>query len=213
MPYSRKIIYLIRCIFLLGISLFFQQASLYAQVLSNNGAVSVGANSVLKTKDIVNTAGTISNADTIILTGTYLNAATTNGNGIFHIGGDWTNNTGTLTLGTSTFIFDGPANQVITRTGGETFYNFTINNAGTPNTVTLGSALTVNGTATFSNGQLVSAYDINFNGTTIGGSGTINASAGTVTYSSTATNIIPGHIIILSLQALQPKHFMGILLF
>ena len=190
--------------------LFFQKQPLHAQVLSNNGAaISVGANSVLKTKDIVNTAGTISNADTVILSGTYLNGATTNGNGIFHIGGDWTNNTGTLTLGTSTFIFDGPANQLITRTGGETFYNFTINNAGTPNTITLGSALTVNGSATFSNGQLVSAYDINFNGTTIGGTGNISASAGTVTYSSTATNIIPGTYFNLTLTGASTKTLYG----
>ena len=97
------------------------------------------------------------------------------------------------TTGTNLFLLQ----QIILLTGQQHRYtgtylpatvnNFTINNA---NGVTNSQALTVNGIYS-SNGQFSSAFDITFNGPTNCG-GTINASAGTVTYANANPNVITG---------------------
>ena len=97
--------------------------------------------------------------------------------------------TGGQSLSTSAnYTFDGAAAQNTGANLPSTVNNFTINNT---NGVTLSShSLTVNGTYN-SNGQFSSAFDITFNGPTNCG-GTINASAGTVTYNYATPNVITG---------------------
>ncbi len=102
-----------------------------AQVISNSGAaVSVTPGIVVNSKDIENNAGSLGNNGTINLTGNFKSTATTNGNGTFTIGGNWTNTGGIFIPGISTVIFNGTANQLITRAGGENFFNLSISNTG-----------------------------------------------------------------------------------
>ena len=94
----------------------------------------------------------------------------------------------TRTLSTlANYTFDGAAAQNTGSYLPATVNNFTINNT---NGVTLSQALTVNGTYT-SDGQFSSAYNITYNGPTNCG-GSINASAGTVTYANVNPNVIAG---------------------
>ncbi len=111
--------------------LLFQSNTLKAQVLNNNGAViSVTAGVVLQGDTLENTAtGNIKNNGTIGLRGHYINVGTTEGNGIYNIQGNWTN-TGTFNADASTVNFIGSNNQIITSTGGELFFDLTINNSG-----------------------------------------------------------------------------------
>ena len=96
--------------------------------------------------------------------------------------------TSTRTLSTlANYTFDGAAAQNTGSYLPATVNNFTINNI---NGVALSQALTVNGTYT-SNGQFSSAFNITFNGPTNCG-GSINASAGTVTYANANPNVIAG---------------------
>jgi len=99
-----------------------------SQVITNNGAsVSLANGIVVSSKDVVNTAGFLINNGVLNLSGSFTNTATTNGgNGIFRIGINWTNTGGIFNPGTSTVIFNGSVNQMIIRTGGETFYNLSL---------------------------------------------------------------------------------------
>ena len=130
------------------------------QVISNTGAaVSVTSGIVVNSKDIENTAGTLGNNGTINLTGNYTSTATTNGNGTFTIGGNWTNSGGIFIPGISTVIFNGTANQLITRAGGENFFNLSISNTGTgpANVVSISNNITVAGTLSMSTGNVDAA--------------------------------------------------------
>jgi fibronectin-binding autotransporter adhesin len=71
------------------------------------------------------------------------------------LGGNWINNVGTagFTCGTGTTTFNGSAAQQMTNTGGETFFNLTINN--TSGNVTLNHAATVSGTLNFITGKII----------------------------------------------------------
>jgi hypothetical protein len=62
----------------------------------------------------------------------------------FYVAGNWTDN-GTFAPSTGTINFDGTAAQSITKSGGETFYNLSVNN--TAATVSAGSNITVGSTA------------------------------------------------------------------
>ena len=101
-----------------------------AQVISNNGAVmSVSSGAVVShASDVNNTSGTISNDGSITATGNYINGATTSGNGIYNIGGNWTNN-GTFTAGTGSVILNGAVPQTIGGSITSAFYNLFVNNA------------------------------------------------------------------------------------
>lgn len=127
---------------------FFPHNSSFAQVISNNGAaITVSSGIIVTAKDASNISGAVlSNAGTINLSGNYTSTAYTNGPGTFRIGGDWTNTGGSLS-GINTVVFNGFENQLITRIGGETFYNLSIENSGAPasRTVTLSNLVTVTG--------------------------------------------------------------------
>jgi hypothetical protein len=117
-----------------------------------------------------------------------------NGN-ILNLNNSTTLSGGTITgSATSSLSISGtntPAMSLPQISGG--LLNFTLNKTGTGNSVTLGGDLTVAGAATFTSGQLNSAYNIDFNGTTVCGAGSVNASLGTVTYNSAvAQNLIAG---------------------
>jgi gliding motility-associated-like protein len=128
-----------------------------AQVINNDGAqVNVTSGAFVTSKDAENNSGgTVLNNGSIILSGDYSNNATTGGNGIFTIEGNWTN-TSVFVPGSSTVIFNGSDNQLITKTGGETFYNLSVSNSGAPSLkyVTLPNDVSVLGTLTMSLGNI-----------------------------------------------------------
>jgi gliding motility-associated-like protein len=129
--------------------------NIFAQVISNNGAVISVAGAVVNSKDAVNNSGTISNSGTINLSGDYISTAATNGNGTFRIGRNWTN-TGGLLSGSTTVIFNGSGSQVITRSGGEAFYNLSVDNSGALSSlsVALSNNVSVAGTLSMSLGNI-----------------------------------------------------------
>ena len=137
--------------------LFVQSNTLIAQVLNNNdAAISVSNGTVIQGGTLENTAGLITNNGTIGLSGHYINAATTGGNGIYNIAGNWIN-TNVFNPGTSTVNFMGNNNQSITSTGGEIFNNLTISNSGTSatNRINLSNNVNVSGTLSISQGNVV----------------------------------------------------------
>jgi gliding motility-associated-like protein len=130
-----------------------QQAS--GQVINNNGAVfNVTSGTYVNSQDAINTAGTLSNGGIFTLTGNFTNTATTNGNGIYRLGGNWLNNGGVFLPGTSTVYFNGSVNQTITNPAGETFFNLYLSNSGAAGSNLLGllNNVTVQGTLTMSTG-------------------------------------------------------------
>lgn len=145
--------YIKRLIVLCIAVILFIPGTLFSQVISNNGAaVSVTSGAAVTSKDALNNSGgTISNGGTINLSGDYTNSSSTLGNGTFRIGRNWTNS-GTFYIDTylnaSTVIFNGADNQSIIRTGGETFYNLSIENSGAQllKTISLPNDVTIMGT-------------------------------------------------------------------
>jgi len=133
------------------------QTNSFSQVITNTGAVvSVRGGTVIDARDILNNAGSLSNSGTINLSGNYSNTGLTSGStGTFRLGGNWTNN-GVFAWGTSTVIFNGSANQVITRPGGETFNNLAVENSGITggNTIGLSHNVTVMNTLSISRGNI-----------------------------------------------------------
>ncbi len=130
---------------------------LFSQVITNEGAViNVIPGTVVGSGDAVNNSGTLSNNGTINLSGNYTSTATTTGNGLYTLGGSWTNTGGIFIPGSSTVIFNGADNQSIIRSGGETFYNLTVENSGAPALKSLGISNNVNvlGTLTMSVGNI-----------------------------------------------------------
>jgi len=130
---------------------------LFSQVITNQGAViNVIPGTVVSSADAVNNAGTLSNYGTINLSRHYTSTATTRGDGLFTLGGSWTNTGGIFIPGSSTVIFNGANDQDIVRTGGETFYNLTVENSGAPAFRRLGilNNVRVLGTLTMSLGNI-----------------------------------------------------------
>ncbi len=121
------------------------------------------------------------NAGTGIITANDDGLSSTPGLGSIQVNGSITLNSG------ADYTYNGSNAQVTGDALPVTIRNFTINNA---NGVTNSQALTITGSYS-SNGQFSSASDITFNGTTVCG-GSIYATAGTITYSNTALNIIAG---------------------
>ncbi len=100
------------------------------------------------------------------------------------LGGNW-NNTGTFAPGTGTVIFNGSGTQTISRTGGETFNNLTINKSS--GTASLSTDATVNSAFSISSGTFaVNNQAFTLNGS-VSSSGTLTAnSSSTVNYSQTS---------------------------
>lgn len=160
--------------------LAFQGKAVWAQVVSNNGAVvSLTSGAVVVAKDVENTTGTLSNAGTITLSGSYSNAGTTEGSGTYDIGGNLTISAGTFDLGTGTAnrasaggvlsLSTGAVLKLGGSSGGVTGSNFPNNYA----TVTLDGTVEFNG----SGAQTVPAF--NYYNLTLSNSGTKTFSAGT----------------------------------
>lgn len=95
----------------------------------------------------------------------------------FTIGGNWSNS-GTFTPGTGTVTFNGTGTQTITKSGGETFYNFTVNKSS--GTIVFAN----NGTITNAYTQTAGNINVGSNTLTLGTStaavGTLNYTAGTI---------------------------------
>jgi hypothetical protein len=110
------------------------------------------------------------------------------GNKAITIGGNWTDN-GTFNSGTGTVTFNGVA-QTITKTGGETFYNFTTSGSGIKS---LGAGVSVNGNVSIGVGTTFDVTASNF-GVSVKGNwidaGTFNCRTGTITFSGTGTQTI-----------------------
>ncbi len=66
-----------------------------------------------------------------------------------NVGGNWTNN-GSFTPGTATVTFNGTGAQSISKTGGETFYNLTVDKSS--NTLSLNNDVTVSNALALTNG-------------------------------------------------------------
>lgn len=121
---------------------FFFTSPCFSQVLSNNGsAINISSGTIVKSSSFSNSSGTIINAGTITLTSDYSNSATTNGNGNYNVGGNWSNS-GTFTAGTSTVTFNGAGAQTI---GATTFSNVAFSGG---NTKTLTGNINVTGNLT-----------------------------------------------------------------
>jgi gliding motility-associated-like protein len=134
---------------------FFSVLDTGAQVITNNGAaMNISAGTYVNTQDATNTAGTLTNTGIFTLTGNITNTANLNGNGIYRLGGNWLNNGGVFTAGTSTVYFLGTANQTIVNPAGETFFNLYLSNTGASGSNFLGLSNNVDvlGTLTLSNG-------------------------------------------------------------
>ncbi|MBC7862033.1 MAG: T9SS type A sorting domain-containing protein, partial [Bacteroidia bacterium] len=108
------------------------------------------------------------------------------------LAGNWTNNGGTFTPGTSTTTFNGAAAQTIFKSGGETFNNLLFSGA---NTVSLLSAVTANGTFTINSTSTFDVSASNFQ-VTIGGNYTNNgiftSQSGTVLLNGAVLQTIGG---------------------
>ena len=137
--------------------LFMLPGSLFAQVISNTGSV-VNVNAAVVTgKDFEISSGDLKNDGVVNLSGNFINTGTSYGDGTFRIGGNWTINPGgSFTHGIGTVVFNGLANQLITRPGGETFYNLSITNSGVSpvNYVGLSNDVTVTHTLTMNLGNV-----------------------------------------------------------
>ncbi|MFH0843004.1 MAG: gliding motility-associated C-terminal domain-containing protein [Bacteroidota bacterium] len=122
-----------RLLFLFSVSLICSSNILFSQILNNAGVHITTAPGVFVTSgDLYNNLpGNLVNDGTITLFGDFTSTTTTSGNGTFTLMGNWTNTGGTFSPGPlNTVIFDGLADQAVTRAGGENFRNFTIRNTG-----------------------------------------------------------------------------------
>jgi gliding motility-associated-like protein len=155
----RKISTFIKSVIILCSAFIFLNVSpARAQVITNQGAaITIVPGTVVGSGDAFNNpGGLISNDGEINLKGNYTSTATTNGNGFYRLGGNWTNTGGLFIPGTSTVVFNGSDNQLITRIGGESFFNMSVLNTGAPSlkSVRLADNATVLGTLWFSAGNV-----------------------------------------------------------
>ncbi len=164
-------------------------------------------------------AGTVTYASNglIVINGTYSNLTiaqnavmcgdvTVNGtlaftNGVLDLNGHTLTLNGSTSLAAGTIKGGSTSNIIISSSNNSGMLlpqisgglnNLTINKTGTTNTVTLSNALNIAGNATLSNGVLITAYNINFNGTTTCGSGSINATTDTATFNN-VSYVFPGN--------------------
>ncbi|MBI2269612.1 MAG: T9SS type A sorting domain-containing protein [Bacteroidetes bacterium] len=105
-------------------------------------------------------------------------AGALNANGFnFTVGGHWTNS-GTFTPGTGTVTFNGSGTQNITKIGGETFYNLSINKSG--GTLTLINDVTATNSLTQTAGNIDCGSNTLTLGTSIVSAGSMSYSTGTI---------------------------------
>jgi len=124
---------ILRIAFLFLTVLIFFSGKLISQVISiKDASVNVISGTFLISGGADNNTGRLLNDGNINLTGSYTSTGITGGNGTYTLGGSWTNTGGTFIPGSSTVIFNGMDDQLITRTDGETFFNLTVKNAGAP---------------------------------------------------------------------------------
>jgi gliding motility-associated-like protein len=129
-----------------------------AQVITNeSAAIYLTPGIVVGSKDLINNGvGDLGNNGTINLSRDFTSVANTWGDGLYRIGGNWTNNCISFVPGSSTVVFNGAANQSIIRSGGETFHSLSISNTGIAptNRVNISNDVTVAGTLSMSTGNV-----------------------------------------------------------
>jgi gliding motility-associated-like protein len=173
-----------RALFLCLAILIFIAEGLEAQVINNTGSAISVAGAVVNTKDLENNAGTVGNNGTINLNGYLLNYGSVNGSGLYNLKGDW-NDYGSFNAGNSTVTLYGTSNQTIrTNSLGESFWNLTIDNAGSVITqISLpGGLLGVQKDLTITAGTLT--LDPTTSYLNIGGKATVN---GVINYNGSTT--------------------------
>ncbi|HEX2920287.1 MAG TPA: gliding motility-associated C-terminal domain-containing protein [Bacteroidales bacterium] len=134
-----------------------------SQVISNKGAfIKIHNDVFVISKDAINTTGSIINNGNLNLFGNYTSTANTLGNGFYRLGGNWTNTGGIFTPGSSTVIFNGTSLQLISKTGGEIFNNFSLVNTGADpsNRVILNDNVEVGGTLTMTSGNILTGSSV-----------------------------------------------------
>jgi gliding motility-associated-like protein len=150
--------FILKTIVLCGALMIIGSGILLSQVITNEGAaINILSGTVVGSKDANNySGGLFTNSGEFNLSGSYTSTANTNGNGFFRIGSNWTNTGGIFVPGSSTVIFNGSDNQLITRTGGESFFNLSVFNTGAPLLKSVGLSNNVNvlGTLTMSAGNV-----------------------------------------------------------
>ena len=112
--------------------------------------------SVISSKDFFNASnGHLSNFGTLNLSGNFSNFATSRGNGLYRLDGNWLN-TGFFHRDFSTVLLKGSGNQTITSVGGATFFNLSINNSGAPSSyrIIMDDDVTVTDTLSIANGNI-----------------------------------------------------------
>jgi gliding motility-associated-like protein len=116
---------------LMAVAALMLSPDLCGQVISNSGAVvNVNQGVAVTSMDLLNiSSGSILNNGSLVLSRNFTNTGTSSGDGFYGLGGNWTNN-GVFNPGLSTVVFEGITDQLITRPGGETFYNLGILNTG-----------------------------------------------------------------------------------
>jgi hypothetical protein len=142
-----------------------------AQVISTNGSIHITntAGTVIVADSVDNASGSTFTNDGTLTTTDLANAGTLLGNGTYEISGAFSN-ISVFTAGTSTIVFNGISGQSLSAF---TFGNFTLNNA---SGLSLSGNMTVNGTLTFSSGNITTGASK----VLIGGSGSISRTSGHV---------------------------------
>ena len=137
--------------------MLFLSTTLNGQVISNNNAyLNITKKSVVSSKDFFNASnGQLSNFGTLSLSGNFSNFATSRGNGLYRLDGNWLN-TGVFNRDFSTVLLKGSGNQTITSVGGATFFNLSINNSGAPYSyrIIMDNDVTVTDTLSIANGNI-----------------------------------------------------------
>ena len=188
----RNISDLIRFRFILSAAfMLLPPALIHAQVINNYGAaINITPGTAVVTKDMTNTSGPFNarfqNNGTINLSGDYTNSISsmTEGNGTYRLGGNWTNN-GIFNHDLSTVVFNGSAEQLITKPTPETFYNLSIENTGALSglTVRLQNLVQVIGTLYMKTGNITATgYKLQI----------VNQAAVSLNYTSTTKSRIFG---------------------
>lgn len=144
-----------------------------AQTISVNTSNSIANLSINSSNATARLAANLTVLQSITISSGALDANNLN----ITLGNSWTNS-GTWTPGTGTVIFNGTGTQTVTKSGGETFNNVTINKAS--GTVTLANNLQVNSTLTMTSGSIDCGSNTITLGTSIFSTGTLTYSAGTI---------------------------------
>jgi hypothetical protein len=142
--------------------------------IPNNANYTVKGNLTIDSGSAVNTPS----ANALTVSGSVLNSGTLtlggSANGDINVGGNWTNS-GTFTHNSRTVTFNGTGNQIVSKTGGESFQNLVVNKASGNVLLATSTNVTVSNTLALSAGEFVSGSN------TLTLNGTITRIAGTLT--------------------------------